>query len=240
LYATADGGETWQASPLEVQDGLVDTIYAGQVQFIDQQYGWISFKFQSSRNFSLGSLLRTVDGGKSWEEYPQPIGGVIHYINEQVGWLEGGASGEESYISRDGGETWEAMADSPLTAHSLLLFDEQPYESRYLENLPGPAQIVNFVDENTGWAWVQSTQCSGDKVRSGENGDEGGKPFLCEFTSSLMKTEDGGQTWVEVDLGIFFCRDNCRIDRHLKHLFYSLKSGSDVIPKVCMRHKLMD
>ncbi|MFU8771570.1 MAG: glycoside hydrolase domain-containing protein, partial [Anaerolineales bacterium] len=201
LYSSADGGDTWESSTLEVGSGMVDLVYTAQIQFSDPQHGWISFKIQSSRNFSLGTLLSTKDGGQSWVEYPQPIGGEVHFVDEQVGWLVGGPTGEESYISRDAGATWEAVEGIPSSAHSHGLLDRQLTENPGLANLPDYPILADFWDDAYGWAWLQSSQCRGEKVRSGETAVPGSEPFLCEVSGRLLKTKDGGQTWFEIDLG---------------------------------------
>jgi photosystem II stability/assembly factor-like uncharacterized protein len=201
FHITTDGGENWQTSALLVQSELADLIYAAQVQFIDQQSGWISMKFQTSRNFSLGMLLKTSDGGITWLEYIQPVGGSIHFINEDQGWLRGGPSGDAEYVTEDGGATWGVLEEENKYAHSHNLLDSLP-GNLILDSLPGYPQIVVFADEVTAWAWVQSTQCYGEKIRSMEGNTQEGEQFSCEVDGSLLKTMDGGQTWKKIDLGL--------------------------------------
>jgi hypothetical protein len=201
IYNSVDGGDTWESSTLEVGSGMVDMVYTAQIQFSDPQHGWVSFKIQSSRNFSLGTLLSTKDGGESWVEYPQPIGGEFHFVDELIGWLVGGQTGEESYISRDGGETWEAVEGMPSSAHSHGFLDQQLTGNPKLTNLPDYPVLVDFWDDAYGWAWVQSSQCHGEKERSGEITTPASEPFRCEVSGSLLKTKDGGKSWDELYLG---------------------------------------
>lgn len=58
LYGTSDGGRTWHEGIPMQGDGSV-----GDVVFVDADHGWFA---------TIGSLFRTRDAGKSWEELPHP------------------------------------------------------------------------------------------------------------------------------------------------------------------------
>jgi photosystem II stability/assembly factor-like uncharacterized protein len=201
LYSSIDGGGSWHSSILELHSGLEDIIYVAQIQFIDQQHGWISVKYQTNRNFSIGSLLRTRDGGNTWVSHALPVGGTVQFIDELQGWLTGGPTGEEVFFSNNGGETWRSAGLIHDVAHSNILSSNYGSGSHILQGLPKEPRIVDFVDDLYGWAWVQSSQCHGEKVRSGEITTLASEPFRCEVSGSLLETKDGGQTWFEIDVG---------------------------------------
>ena len=201
LYTTTDGGGTWQGSALHLQSELADMIYAAQVHFIDQQHGWISFKFKTSRNFSIGKLLKTRDGGTTWVEYSQPVGGSIHFINEDQGWLKGGPNDDAEYVTGDGGETWMRLEDKTQDAHSHVWWSGKPSQGTSLTNLPDGTQNVVFADGQIGWVYVRYSECRGDKGRLANLGMKESQLVQCEVFDRLMKTEDGGQTWVKMELG---------------------------------------
>lgn len=60
LYATADGGQTWQTLPENLPDGAHIT----QINFINPQTGWLLVFGQDFKN----DLYATTDGGQTWEK----------------------------------------------------------------------------------------------------------------------------------------------------------------------------
>ena len=64
LYHTADGGQHWDALPADpaLNDLLTARIPVRQVDFADASHGWIL-----AGNESMNRILRTTDGGKSWQ-----------------------------------------------------------------------------------------------------------------------------------------------------------------------------
>ena len=107
VLETFDGGSTWDTIFISAQKGE----YCWKVAFPTEQNGFISIQ----RNVKDGQVyvLQTKDGGKSWfaneyfdkYDYVQGIG----FVNEKVGWMGGG--NQWTMETRDGGETWQPMAD---------------------------------------------------------------------------------------------------------------------------------
>lgn len=60
LYATLDGGQTWQALPENLPDGVQVT----QINFVDPQNGWLLVFDQNFQNV----LYATTDGGQTWDK----------------------------------------------------------------------------------------------------------------------------------------------------------------------------
>jgi hypothetical protein len=109
LARTADGGRSWESSPL----GLLSPgpahapVGAAYLHFLDASTGWLVARHVSSNNFSLGSLFKTSDGGATWAQLSMPIGDPVFFATEQVGWTAGGAAGDELYRTVDGGASWQ-------------------------------------------------------------------------------------------------------------------------------------
>ena len=106
LQWTQDAGQQWARLALDY-DVLfpVAEIYLGG---LNEQELWLVLKEMTNVNASRGVLLKTSDGGKTWQTWPLPLGEPIEFINAQVGWLRGGPLGTERYLTLDGGRSWLA------------------------------------------------------------------------------------------------------------------------------------
>lgn len=119
LAYTSNKGTSWKfvtiASPFS--DALISNGKA-TLSFVDQQHGWMLLGLQSSSAFVRGLLMKTVDGGKSWNLVGEPpVGGGILFTDSLHGFAGPGANGDELYVTKDAGETWEA---SKLTSPASL------------------------------------------------------------------------------------------------------------------------
>lgn len=190
------GSDLWQASTLPALPGEDFPFTSVHPFFLDAQTGWMAVELQSNSNFSHGALFRTVDGGASWEQMSLPVGEAVRFIDSSRGWTAGGAAGDELYITRDGGRSWE-----PVQAIS---FDEDAspeesfqFESYSLGSLPDSAVKVE-VAKGRVWAQTINGTCSGYKTRPGESLPESALPFQCETRSHLLSSMDGGLTWIDI------------------------------------------
>lgn len=128
LLHTADGGVTWQPAIRSSAYGVFH-----QVDFADQQRGWLMvtpcFPGQRTQDcapfgqsFAGTKLLRTEDGGRTWDERPLPVPASRP---ERMQWFAGGrgylqaadcSAGpiascvERLYRTTDGGDRWIALA----------------------------------------------------------------------------------------------------------------------------------
>ena len=120
IYATRDGGRTWDVvsqcrSKAEV-DGLAREVDCEWVrlQFLTPQTGYAVGK---SGSLDLAFIARTDDGGQSWNVRTSPVSGRpedAFFIDERTGYIRTGApdTGQLSKTT-DGGATWQGMAGSP-------------------------------------------------------------------------------------------------------------------------------
>jgi len=112
LARTHDGGVTWDTLTLSLflpgdVNAFADDVY---MQWLDPQTGWMVVKRATGSNFSIGSLFRTDNGGLTWSQLSIPIGEQVVFITPEVGWVAGGAAGDELYRTMDGGVTWASQA----------------------------------------------------------------------------------------------------------------------------------
>ena len=112
---TSDGGLTWSNSLLQTltAEDLDINVENASMDWLDENTGWVSIKRQTGSNFSAGALFHTLDGGRTWVRYVPPIGGPVHFVDRQIGWMAGGPADNQYYKTENGGVTW---TEQPLPA----------------------------------------------------------------------------------------------------------------------------
>ena len=89
LYRSDDGGESWQAEPLPVSDGLFDFATPDDGSILGEAEG------------ELGVLFATEDGGATWERQAQVAGqGQVAFVDERHGWILTGGGMEAPVLLR--------------------------------------------------------------------------------------------------------------------------------------------
>lgn len=166
VYKTTDGGANWSAIDMERWADMLIDCY-----FTDENTGWvvggkIDQSEQQVRDNSFPVVLKTTDGGVTWENKLASIsddllkgewGWKIQFLNDQIGFVSLEAFDVGAILkTTNGGESWERL---PIN---------DPQKNANLEG-------VGFIDENTGWV-----------------GGWGDRKFERQSSSA---TEDGGRTW---------------------------------------------
>ncbi len=214
LFATQDGGRTWQERSLPLGE---------PVKFLDALHGWTA-------GGPTGDLLyRTEDGGDTWQlqDLPLPAGGraqvgLPHFICDRVGdgcnqlrlpVIITGRDGASLalFTSQDAGRTWSLENSQPLgpadawtgfLPASLTAADNFPANSlrAFLGagTLPDGVIALDFLDGQYGWALVQNSSCQGIKRPTTEMAPSDPQSFRCELQTRLLATADGGSTWREI------------------------------------------
>ena len=152
----------------------------------------------------LSVLLRTTDGGASWEEVAVPFTNSLpvygtHFVTPERGWVVG-ADGTIFY-TEDGGTTWGNQISGTTRRLSRVLFvdDNTGYivggdndDEKYLvlKTTDGGLtwQDLSFGDAAYGLADVFFTDADNGWV--GGNSSTGLEPVI-------YRTTDGGLTWIE-------------------------------------------
>lgn len=202
LLSTDDGGNVWRSRTRPVEDTLRD------VYFSDEQNGWLvcerSIYDLKTKDEPRTYLLRTTDGGESWQKV-NVIGKDVDarlvralFTDNGRGW----AFGEEGvlYTTRDGGANWERqrVPTRKLLLGGLFLNSNQGW-------LVGAgATILQTVDG--GETWREGTLVGFAPTASK---DEAALRVRLTATSFVNKqrgwavgsegrifaTRDGGRTW---------------------------------------------
>ncbi len=168
ISETQDGGQTWVTNPVVAPDldsgRLGDK---GYISFSDALHGWANLNIQSGSAFSVGALLVTVNGGKTWSSVagdPGMSGPVLLQENGN-GWLINAAS--ELQATLDQGKTFHQVQLPVPTGLSI-----QADSSHTIYGLP------SFVDNQNGFEPVVFTTSAGSQSEM-----------------VLFATKDGGSTW---------------------------------------------
>ena len=109
ILHTADGGETWEMQDSGLLDPeenfdlvMAEDIALNRIHFADPYYGWVCGEW--------GIVLRTIDGGETWELLDTGVEGTLFDVDFVTRDL-GIAVGIDGVLVRtiDGGETWENL-----------------------------------------------------------------------------------------------------------------------------------
>ena len=151
-----------------------ESIIVTTLRMQDMQTGWAAL--DSSTPEVSGHLLRTEDGGNSWQQvtppsgYPQ--GSRFYALDRQQAWAApanfiAGESLKDGYIWRtvDGGQTWQ-----PSTAITLAYQEQELVESFY-------PQALFFLDAQQGWLVVSVGH------------------YMNQDVHEIFGTTDSGLTW---------------------------------------------
>ncbi len=189
ILRTTDRGETWEKQTVKHQD---NDIHFTSLFFTSDSVGWLVGQLSGNPDAS-GVILKTTNSGQDWLVVKDDIRwslNSIYFADENTGW----AAGDFGLIlqTTDAGVTWHEQSD---VLHSFL----QTFRE------------IDFVSRTTGWA------AGGDVLIHTENGglDWQGQNVETNHTIStldfisenvgwlgcgngtILKTENGGQTWEE-------------------------------------------
>jgi hypothetical protein len=168
LYHSSTWGATWESFDLTLPS---NAWWPLQLQFASPSNGWVVMQKVTSQAFTSGILLKTDDGGLTWQTYDLPTAAKINFTSPTQGWLMDDLKGE-LYHTIDGGRTW-LIAQLPKSLFS------QPM-------LPKGTTLSGWQTDSLGWSVISSGSCSGDKSSL---------YFTCQVNNALMQTRDGGHNW---------------------------------------------
>lgn len=162
-----------------------------RLYMVSQQVGWAVGHGPKPYNNLFGSVLRTSDGGKHWQDVtPQGLPGhevgYLYILDEQTAWLpawSGHISPTWLYRTVDAGASWQRFA-WPQTSDAG----------------------ITFVDQNHGWvigAPPLELPALPTTTSSARSAGTSSKPVNLQDLNqprppgklSLLHTDDGGKTW---------------------------------------------
>ncbi len=198
------------------------------------------------------TVIKSIDGGIGWlpkikVDDKRTISGVdvlsmaIDPIDQSIVYIGTDANG--LFVSKDGGETWTAVA-FPSKAYNVL-FDPQNHEVMYASGvLNGRAKIFKRLKEGEQWKEVYTEPADGTIISSLAINPVNSQ-ILYAGTSEgvIVKTIDGGLTWTNLKktdgpvTGIAFDADN---NGHLFFVVFQLglletKDGGKTIENITQK-----
>lgn len=200
LWQTEDGGVTWTAVRA-AGFGTFKAEYIGYghraIQFVDPDFGI---------QLGAGVLAKTVDGGRTWNEYalPENTGQdippqTVVFVSRELGWLVG----KFIYRTNDGAKTWQALSKTPLGPAQPE--PNRQFHPTYTDYMPalwftdsshGVMARVDghiYVTNDGGVSWervLTADRMIRDLVFVDRN-----TGWIVGTEGLLMKTDNGGLTW---------------------------------------------
>jgi len=208
LYATHDGGVTWErvADPYGI--GIQSLLNTG-LAFADSRFGWVT---KDNLGIMAGAFFeQTTDGGTSWEDIFLPAPPEHDWLNEV-------SLCETSAPAFTGDQTGALVVKCKLygdnqtdTGWSLTYIYTTSDRGKTWEHvrLPSPVESLVFLDMESGWAFGRDYFRTSDAGTTWEpvksvNWDgsftvidalHGWAVARNEGEIALVVTEDGGQSW---------------------------------------------
>jgi len=164
------------------------------VFFLDENRGWAVG--------SRGTLLATVDGGKSWQTKSQPTADIlrdVYFTDDQNGWLVCEANLYElkgkdarTYLMQttDGGETWKRIDIGRTDVNARLTRAIFSHGRGWAFGEEGAI----WTTRDSGATWTQLQSPTRHLLLGGSFVDEY-RGWLVGAGSTVIQTSDGGETW---------------------------------------------
>lgn len=199
VLTTEDGGRTWHpAASFAAADfaGATPELYS--VRFTSKKRGWIVGSVSRGDRVLDSLLLRTDDGGASWQRVSAPVKVELLHLDfrgEKRGWIVG----DRGTILRtaDGGETWRQQRVN--TTATLYHVDFEDDETGWA--VGERSTILRTTDGGATWLAVE-VPVLGPRATllsvAFANKDDG---WIVGRNGMILRSSDGGRTWVRQESG---------------------------------------
>lgn len=161
-----------------------------------------------------GAVLRTINGGASWETRPTPAGDSIqfrdvHALNADTAWIMSAGSGKASrvYRTNNGGETWtlQHMNTDSAAFYDCMAFLDRNVGIVYSDQSNGRTMILRTANGGASWGWLPPTAVPAPLASEGAFASSGLCVVAPDATNALIGTgapgarlfrsHDVGKTW---------------------------------------------
>jgi photosystem II stability/assembly factor-like uncharacterized protein len=199
--ATASTSATASATAVAAVLGgrPASALHLDTVDFINAQIGWVAGHLGGS-----AAILRTLDGGATWEELPAGVGLflALDFVDPDQGWAINLAGGEARIQhTADGGATWAVQWAGPADGMQSLAAAEDARVAM-LDGHSGHAvlggQLLATADGGASWhalAVPAGFTPTGMAWRDARYGMVAGTTCAGACHAAVLATADGGATW---------------------------------------------
>jgi photosystem II stability/assembly factor-like uncharacterized protein len=209
LPSNRNPGAVWAFSPTRAifvgqNELIVETNDAGSSWNVRREldYGTDPFYAIGFATPSLGlilgnnELLRTTDGGQTWNEVGFYPGSWYHvdFVDGNVGFL--GANGACA-MTLDGGESWNLRSGYPSCPVMYGMDFRDSNVGLVVGGIAGGNDYGIFKTTNGGQTWILKDQGAGNDVIWTSN-----TRAIADLGTTMRESTDSGETWHEIGFGI--------------------------------------
>jgi photosystem II stability/assembly factor-like uncharacterized protein len=161
-------------------------------------------------------ILKTTDGGISWNNLTSPVTGdlpiwnSVFFTDELNGWIVGLASGPTPllYKTNDGGINWIPSSNLPASASGQTLNTIRFTNANFGLITATSGKIYKTTDGGINWDDISISNTGSPNPSTASYrglGIVNEQIFIAGATNNsiLMRTTDGGSTWSRINMGSF-------------------------------------
>ena len=208
---TADGGSSWYASKIIIDEGYA----LGNICGLDGNTAWAAVFSTGEQDENCG-IYKTTDGGESWThqfEGPYSFANNVWFFDENDGVALGDQADDyfEIWTSDDGGDSWTRVPEEDFSGHEVVPGEygwtgcmEAVGDNTIVFGTHAPEGYA-FISQDRGHTWFGSfTGCEGSGLNPGVNAlafkdsNHGLAAHDNGATLDLYTTSDGGVNWEEI------------------------------------------
>ena len=175
VFKTTNGGITWDKLKITVDEGL-NSIY-----FIDENIGYIS------GGYNRPIVMKTIDGGNTWNPIFNEKFGQIQFLNNQVGYANRiGYANRKIFKTTDGGNNWNSIFEITEGIRSFHFVNEN---TGYI--IGDNALFYRTTDGGVSWQKLLIPYEYYKIVRFHSKNIG----YIVDEEGRIYKTTDGGRNW---------------------------------------------
>lgn len=194
VFVTNNGGQNWVESPAVNKTdfrGSEPELYS--IRFSDKKRGWIVGSVSRGDNVLDSLVLRTQDGGSSWQRVRVPTTEELFhldFVNETRGWIVG--SKGIILFTEDAGATWQRQTSNIST--DLFYVDFRGGKDGWAVGAKGA--ILHTDDGGRNW-YRMGANLYGTLLRVAFMTDNDG--WIVGKSGLILRSNDGGRSWIKQD-----------------------------------------
>jgi photosystem II stability/assembly factor-like uncharacterized protein len=181
LYVSYDGGLTW------IRTDLNDTCASLVIQPEDET---IAYCITGSE----GKLVRTVDGGLTWQVVNQEMSDLNGISIRPEGGETLYVSGDGLFVSSDGGSTWVESGDGLGSGTLELSLNPADPSILYVQDIS--SYLFRSVDQGKNWTLINE---EGNRLAIDADGSTLYRLAELEGAAGLLISKDRGDTWESIE-----------------------------------------